>query len=141
MKILIAGGGRKIEYLVKSFLEKGHELVVVARDLDQCKALARSFDITVIHGDASVPAILDEAGAGTCDLVAALTPRDPDNLVICQLARKVYGVPHVFATVSNPHNVEVFRKLGVDNVVSATYILAKIIGRMALRSGEDEEHL
>ncbi|MBO0544980.1 hypothetical protein EXQ36_13065 [Clostridium botulinum] len=32
-----------------------------------------------------------------------------------------------FATVANPKNVEVFKKLGVDTVVSATYTIANII--------------
>ena len=56
-----------------------------------------------------------------------MTSSDSDNLVICQLAKKVYGIKKAFATVCNPKNVEVFKKLGIDTAISATYVVAEMI--------------
>ena len=57
----------------------------------------------------------------------AATPRDPDNLVICQVAERRFGVPITLALVSDPDNQEVFPKLGVKNVASLTQLVSKLI--------------
>ena len=43
----------------------------------------------------------------------------------------IFNIKRAFATVNNPENVEVFKKLGINTVVSATYILSEIIEQMA----------
>ena len=59
-----------------------------------------------------------------------MTTHDPTNLVICQLTKKVYGVDKVFSSVNNPKNVDVFKQLGIDIAISATYLITKVIEQM-----------
>lgn len=127
MKIIVVGGGRVVYYLSRSFLSKGHTVSVVNRDADECHWLARRLKATVIHGDGSFPRILDDASIDDADAVLAITSRDEDNLIICQIAEKRFGVPRTVAVVSDPDNEEVFPKLGVTNVVSITRILSTLI--------------
>ena len=61
------------------------------------------------------------------DILIALRPSDPDNLAICQTAKKIFHVKKVVATVANPKNVSIFKKLGVNTAISATYTISKII--------------
>lgn len=131
MNIVIVGGGKKVDFLAGSLIGKKHSLTIINKDVRDCKYLARTHGAQVVHGDGSKPFILEDAGVMGFDLMIALTPRDADNLVICQLAKKVFGIRRAFATVTNPKNVEVFKKLGINTVVSATYILAGIIEQMA----------
>lgn len=131
MNIVMVGGRKKIDFLAQSLLAKGHNITMIHDDECYCKFLARTHDAPVICGDGTKPYLLEDANIEGADIVIALTPKDADNLVICQLARKVYGVKRVFATVSNPKNVEVFKKLGINTVISATYIVAGIIEQMA----------
>lgn len=132
MKITIAGSGKKVIFLVKSLLGERHQLTVINNDMDECVELSRAFEkITVINGDGSRPFILEEAGISNSDLMIAITNNDADNLVICQLAKKVYGIKRAFATVSDPTNEYVFKRLGINTVVSATRVMAEIIGQMA----------
>jgi trk system potassium uptake protein TrkA len=60
-------------------------------------------------------------------VVVALTPHDQDNLVACQLARQMYGVPRTVALVNDPENEAVFVELGVSVAFSATHIMANLI--------------
>ncbi|KUO73415.1 MAG: potassium transporter TrkA [Clostridia bacterium BRH_c25] len=131
MNIVMIGGRRKIDFLAKSLLSKGHGVTMIHDDEEYCKYLSRVHDAPVIYGDGSKPYILEDANVQGADIVIALTPYDADNLVICQLVKKVYGVKRVFATVSNPKNVEVFKKLGINTAISATYIMTGIIEQMA----------
>ena len=56
-----------------------------------------------------------------------MTPYDPDNLVICQVGQKLYGVPRTLALVNDPENEEVFRRLGISQVFSATQVIGTLI--------------
>lgn len=131
MRIIVVGGGRVVYFLSRSFLSKGHSVTVVNRDGEECQQLARRMNATVIHGDGSMPQVLDEAGADDADVVLAITPRDEDNLVICQIADRRFGVPRTVAVVSDPDNEVVFPQLGVRNVVSITRILSTLIEEQA----------
>lgn len=131
MNILIVGGWKKADFLLKSLLSKKHKVTVIHDNYDYCKILSRTHDAPIICGDGSKPYILEEARINEADIIIAMTPKDSDNLVICQLAKKVYGIKKTFATVADPKNVEVFKKLGVDTVVSATYIMSNIIEQIA----------
>jgi len=116
-----------VYFLSRSFLSKGHTVVIVNRDAEECHWFARRLKATVIHGDGSYPRILDDAGADDADAVLAMTPRDEDNLIISQIAERRFGVARTVAVVSDPDNEEVFPKLGVKNVVSITRILSTLI--------------
>lgn len=131
MKIVIVGGWKKVDFLAKSLLSKGHEVTMIHDDEGYCKVLSRNHNAAVISGDGSMPHILEDANIEQADIVIALTPVDADNLVICQLAKKVYGVKKAFATVGNPKNVEVFKKLGINSVISSTHIVSGIIEQMS----------
>lgn len=75
--------------------------------------------------------ILEEAGIQSADVVIAMTSKDATNLAICQLSKKVYNIRKSFATVANPKNVDVFKNLGIDGAISATYVVSDIIEQMA----------
>lgn len=131
MNFVIVGGGKKVDFLVRSLLAKKNKITLINENERECKRLVHEHDIPTIFGDGSKPFILEDAGIKKADLLIALTPKDEDNLVICQLAKNQFQVGRVFAIVNNPKNVTVFKKLGVDTVVSGTYTLASIIEQMA----------
>ena len=131
MKIVIVGDGVKVNFLADSLIKKKHQIVIINHDQDECQRLSEASDALVICGDGSKPFILDDAKVAGFDLMIAVTSKDSDNLVICLLAKNMFGIRRAFATVKNPRNVEVFKKLGINTAVSATYVLASIIEQMA----------
>lgn len=131
MKIAIVGNGAKVNFLSDSLIKKGHQLVIINNNQDECERLSESTGIMVIYGEGSKKFILEDANIYGFDLMIAVKSNDPDNLVICMLAKKIFGITRAFATVSNPRNVEVFKKLGINTAVSATHVLSNIIEQMA----------
>jgi trk system potassium uptake protein TrkA len=57
----------------------------------------------------------------------AVTGDDEDNLVACQVAKYKFNVPRTIARSRNPGNKSLFKKLGVDVVVSSTDIILEHI--------------
>lgn len=127
MKIILVGGGKVAYFLARSFLSKGHSVVVINRDTGECRLLARQLNVTVIQGDGSYPKTLCDADAHQADAVLAITPSDDDNLIICQIAERQFHVPVTLAVVNDPDNETVFPQLGVKNVVSITRVVTQLI--------------
>jgi trk system potassium uptake protein TrkA len=93
--------------------------------------LARRIEATIVLGDGSDHRILEEAGARSTDLVLAATPSDPDNLVICQVARARFEVPRAVALVNDPDNLGIFRDLGIDAISTSLTVASLIEQRLA----------
>jgi trk system potassium uptake protein TrkA len=79
--------------------------------------IANQTEHMTIFGDASMPDTLASAGADHCDLLIAMYENDADNFVICNLAKKKFGVRRTIAAVENPINCTVLQRLGVDSVI------------------------
>lgn len=127
MKIIVAGGRNKADFLIGSLLEKKQEVTVINDDDEYCSYLSEKYNIPVVVGNPCKQYVLEEAEVDHADILIALRPNDPDNLAICQTAKKIFHVKKVVATVSNPKNVSIFKKLGVNTAISATYTIARII--------------
>lgn len=127
MKIVVVGGRNKADFLIDSLLCKHHELIVINDDEAYCEYLSNMHNIPVFYGNLCKEYTLDDAQIAYADILIALKPNDADNLVICQMAKKLFHVKKVVAIVSNPKKVAVFQKLGVNTAISATYMIAKII--------------
>ena len=92
MKIVIAGGKAKADYLIRLLNGKGHQLIVINDDLEFCTYLSQAHQIPVVHGDPCKLYVLDEANIEDGDVIIALKAADADNLAICQTAKRLYRV-------------------------------------------------
>lgn len=127
MYILIVGGGEIGYHLARTLLGDSNHIGLVEGNAERCQQLAEQLDITVVKGDGSDLDVLREAGAEEAQYVVAVTGRDADNLVICQLAKRYFRVPLTIARVNDPRNQTVFKSLGVDATVSSTALAAQVI--------------
>jgi trk system potassium uptake protein TrkA len=57
----------------------------------------------------------------------AVTGDDEDNIVICQLAKELYGIEKVVARVNDPRNQAHFDLLGITPSVSATEMVIALV--------------
>lgn len=125
MKIVIADGFHEADYIISMFNTKQNDLVVINEDEDACKYLSTNNEIPVMRGRCTRENELREAGAENCDLFIALSEDDFKNYVACKTAKQLLGAKRCIATVLNPKNVSIFKDLGIDSVVSSTYLLAE----------------
>lgn len=86
--VVVAGAGRVGLETVRRLRDYGHDVTVVESDTDRCDTLADEYVATVIEGDASDPAMLEQAGIDDADVVAGLTGVTGVNLAVCMIARE-----------------------------------------------------
>ena len=124
----IAGGGGKVGYyLAKELIEQGHEVLIIEQDGRRADTISNELGNVVMVGDGCEARTLAEAGTERADIMLAMTGDDEDNLVMCQVAKKRFGVARTIARINNPKNQEIFRLLGIDATVSATDVVLSVI--------------
>ncbi len=123
MFVLVVGGGKVGYYLAKELIESSHEVVLMEKDRGRADQIADEIGSVVVPHDGCEGKYLGEAGCARADIVAAVTGDDEDNLVICQMAKHHFDVPRTIARVNNPKNEDLFRHLGVDEIISPTRMI------------------
>lgn len=129
MKVTVVGGGKVGYYLIKTLLEHGHSPSVIEKDKRTCFRIANELDIPIVCGDGTQIESLETANLSGAEALICVTGADEANLITCQLAKKIYGVPKTIAKVNNPKNALVMKRLGVDNVINSTDSIASLIER------------
>lgn len=128
MKIVIVGGGKLAYYLIKTLRPYRHDIYCVELQKELSERIATDFDdVSVYNGDGTSIRTLEEIGCRNADFYVAVTGKDENNLIGCEIAKKRFQVKTTVARVNNPKNIEMFNRLGVDRVYSGTQILADII--------------
>lgn len=127
MYIVIVGAGRIGFNLAQKLIQDKHSVTVIEKDRARCEGISQNLNAMVINGDGCDPKMLEDAQVRKADVVTAVTADDEDNLIICQLAKEVFGVKRTVARVNNPRNEHIFAELGVDVPVNSTTIIAKIV--------------
>lgn len=130
-RILLVGGFYETKFLANSLIKKGYHVTAINEDDQDCLELAETEKLNVINGDGSKPFVLEEAGAQNADIAIALTERDEDNLVICELCKKKFNVKKTVALISDPKKIEFFYRMGIDSVVCAITVISSVIEQHA----------
>lgn len=129
--VLLIGGRSRAASLASSLLAQGFRVTAINKEKEDCLRLAQIKGLSVLCGDGTKPHILDEADAAGCDIAIALTDKDTDNLVACQICKKQFGVRKTVSLVTDPNKTAFFRQMGVDRVVCAVAAVTGIIQQQA----------
>jgi trk system potassium uptake protein len=127
MRIVIANGSKQAAFIIGMFKSKENQLIVINSSRSFANELAHKEHISVLVGSPWRNFVLEEAGVHDADVFISLSDKDTDNYASCILAKKIFNVKKCICVVNNPENVELYKKLGIDSVISSTYLLAQSI--------------
>jgi trk system potassium uptake protein TrkA len=90
LRVVIVGGQHVGYHAARHLSERGHDVVVVEKDRDRVEFLSDQYDATIIRGDGGRRSILQQAGLGRSDVIAALTGYGAmTNIGICTMAMEI----------------------------------------------------
>lgn len=127
MKIVITGGMHEADFIVKMLRDEHHQLIVINQDRQIADYISSNNDIPVFPGDPSKAYCLEDAEVDDADVLIALSDSDTDNYITCITAKRLFNIRRTVAKVRNPKNVDLFKRLGVDSVISSTYLIGQSI--------------
>ena len=101
-KILIVGGGNLGYFLSQALMEDGYSVSLIEKEKEYCRRVANLLDIPVICEGMEPWWKRSRARRRKCDTLIAVTGKDEDNLIACELAKQQFNVPQTVARVNNP---------------------------------------
>lgn len=120
--IIVVGCGRVGSQLANMLSENKHNVCVIDKDPSSFSALGRFFNGSVVQGVGFDEDTLMRAGIETADCVCAVTQRDNANLMVAEVAKRLFHVPHVICRLYNPSHERAYEQLGLDYVCGTTLV-------------------
>jgi trk system potassium uptake protein len=130
MKILVVGDTNQAIRLATALSGKNREVTFVSSDRSLCNQFVSAADHYAVHGDGSHPDILMQAGIRKCDGLVAVSDREEECLVICEVALRYFSVRHVVAVATRLRNVALFREMGINCLSGETPGLEDVLASM-----------
>ncbi|MBT3659825.1 MAG: Trk system potassium transporter TrkA [Rhodospirillaceae bacterium] len=99
MKVIVCGAGQVGYNIARHLALESNDVTVVDQSPELVRRINDNLDVNGIVGQASHPAVLDQAGARDSDMLIAVTATDEVNMVACQVAHSIFEVPTKIARI------------------------------------------
>jgi len=136
MRVIVCGAGQVGSSIARQLAGEANDVTVIDSDPEIASKLSESVDVRCLVGGASLPDVLDRAGAGDADMVIAVTYSDEVNMVACQVAHSIFDVPEKIARVRhqsylNPAWADLYSRDHMPNdlIISPEIEVARAIER------------
>ncbi|MBF0229147.1 MAG: Trk system potassium transporter TrkA [Desulfamplus sp.] len=86
MKIIIVGAGEVGYHIASRLAAESKNVVVIDKNPEAIRRVAENIDVQTIRASGSSPAVLEEAGIKSAEILLAVTNSDESNLVSCLVA-------------------------------------------------------
>ncbi len=106
MKIIVCGAGQVGSNIARHLALENHDVTVVDQSETLVQQISDAHDVNGIVGHGSHPDVLERAGIGDADLLIAVTLADETNMVACQVAHSLFGVPTKIARIRSQSYLE-----------------------------------
>ena len=136
MNIIICGAGKVGFSISKQLSSQGHSVTVIDQSSEDIKKINDTQDVKGIVGRASLPSVLENAGAENTDMIIAVTRNDETNMVVCQLASSLFNISKKIARIRTKDFLEgkwnkLYNKsnIPIDVIISPEKEVAKSLFR------------
>ena len=126
MRYVIVGCGRMGAELAQALRRGGHAVALVDRDRQAADRLDPSLRSLTIVGSGFDRGVLERAGIGQADGLAAMTGSDEANVILARLARVVFHVPKVVARLHDPRRENLYRRFGIQVAAPIAWVANRL---------------
>ena len=135
MNIIICGAGKVGFSISKQLSAQGHSVTVIDQSSEDIKKINDTLDVKGIVGRATLPTVLENAGAEKADMIIAVTRNDETNMIVCQLASSLFNVSKKIARIRTKDFLEgkwgklYNNNIPIDVIISPELEVAKSLYR------------
>ena len=136
MKVIICGAGQVGFNIARYLAQEDNEVTVIDQSAELTRKIRDTLDVKVIHGLASHPNVLAQAGAVDADMLIAVTQADEVNMVACQVAHSLFEVTTKIARIRQQGYLEdkwanLYSRdhMPIDVVISPELEVARAVAR------------
>ncbi len=136
MNIIICGAGQVGYTIARHLALENNAVTVIDRSPELVRRVNDNLDAQGVVGHGSRPDVLKRAGADDADMLIAVTQTDEVNMVACQVAHSLFGVPTRIARIRSqsylaPEWSSLFARdhLPIDVIISPEIEVANAVTR------------
>ena len=135
MKIIILGAGQVGGTLAEHLANEQNDITIIDTRAERLKELQDRLDIRTVVGHGSHPNVLRQAGADDADMLVAVTNKDEDNMVACQIAYTLFKTPTKISRIRSTAYLakkELFKNdaFPIDVLISPEQVVTNYIKRL-----------
>ena len=136
MKVIVCGAGQVGFNIARHLAGENNDVTVIDQSAELTRKISDQLNVQAIVGHASRPDVLEKAGAGSADMIVAVTFADEVNMVACQVAHSLFNVPTKIARVrAQGYLMPIWRDLfsrehmPIDVIISPEIEIARAVSR------------
>jgi trk system potassium uptake protein TrkA len=137
--ILVIGCGRFGSSISGILSGAGNDVVLIDRNGDSFRKLPPVFSGFTVEGDACDEGVLREAGIERADVVVVCTENDNVNVMVSQMASKIFGVKDVFVRLYDPEKEGVLDDCNVVKIYPILLSLKHFEKIAKLKTAKEEK--
>ncbi len=140
---IIVGCGRLGGSLANELSDSGADVLMLDKSDSSFRKLSSSYGGLTLVGDATDVSTLKEAGIERAKVIVSVTNDDNTNIMVAQIAKELYHVPHVVCRLYDPERACVYHEFGINTICPAV-ISANEISRLlgdAVYHHKEEENI
>lgn len=136
MKVIVCGAGQVGASIAQQLASEHNDVTVIDRSAETIHRINETMDVQALHGHAAFPDVLERAGIAGADMIIAVTQNDEVNMIACQVAHSLFGVPVKVARVRSQNYLDpawgnLFSRdhLPIDLIISPEMEVARAVVR------------
>lgn len=129
-RVIIGGCSMVGAHLAYVLSMEGHRVTIIDEDPALFKRLPPGYAGKFIEGVVYDEETLVAAGVDQADAFVSVTKKDNKNLMAAEVARHVFGVPHVMARLFNPDKEPTYQALRMPFVCGTTVLAQVMLERL-----------
>lgn len=145
MRVIICGAGQVGYGIAERLAAEKNDVSVIDTAPALIHAVRDSLDVRGFVGHGSHPDVLEAAGAQEADMIIAVTLYDEVNIVACEVAHALFGVPVKIARIRSqsylqPHFADLFSRdhVPIDVIISPEIEAGEMVLRRIALPGADD---
>ncbi|ARE88572.1 Trk system potassium uptake protein TrkA [Clostridium formicaceticum] len=136
--IIVVGCGRTGSHLANLLSKAGKSVVIIDKEEKKFEKLSEEFSGFMLEADAIEIDVLEQAKIAKADVLITAAADDSTNMMIAQVATKIYEVPLVLARVIDPAEIPVYEALEIQTI-SPTILSAQLLYELIMGKHKEEK--
>lgn len=133
---VIVGCGRLGAHIANVLSDEGEGVVIIDSNREAFRKLSPSFNGIIVTGDGGDLAVHEEAATSKANALIAVTNRDNTNIMVAQMAKKLYTVPRVIVRLYEPDLECINKEFGIETIsplLLSTKLVEDLLGTGGLK--------
>lgn len=128
--VIVGGCSQVGSHLAIILAMEDYDVTVIDENPSLFDRLPDQFSGRTLEGNVYDEETLLKAGIEEADAFTSVTKFDNSNLMAAEIARHVFGVPHVLARLFNPDKEPTYQALGLNYLCGTTMVAKSIMERI-----------